>query len=183
MPGCGRAKPKDQPDVKESLRWVEGYEIVADLAETVPDTRLVVADREGDLRALIDGGPARHAGGLADPIPAQTARPPRGETRDRLAQGEPLGRWNSSCRPPGPSSAPGTPDSVSPSGDPAGASRSTGGDRNRDPGPGRTAPTGQPALVWRLLTNRPADTLEDVVQLVDWYRRRWLIEIFSGFGK
>ena len=34
-------KPKDQPDVKESLRWVEGYEIVADLAETVPDTRLV----------------------------------------------------------------------------------------------------------------------------------------------
>ena len=29
-------KPKDQPDVKESLRWVEGCEIVADLAETVP---------------------------------------------------------------------------------------------------------------------------------------------------
>ncbi|QQS53163.1 MAG: transposase [Candidatus Competibacteraceae bacterium] len=33
--------PKDQPDVKESLRWVEGYEIVADLAETVADSRLV----------------------------------------------------------------------------------------------------------------------------------------------
>ena len=47
-------KPKDQPDVKESTRWVEGYEIVADRAETVPETRLVhVADREGDLRALI----------------------------------------------------------------------------------------------------------------------------------
>jgi hypothetical protein len=53
-------KPKDQPDVKESLRWVEGYEIVADLAETVPDTRLVyVADREGDLRALIDAAARR----------------------------------------------------------------------------------------------------------------------------
>ena len=53
-------KPKDQPDVKESLRWLEGYEIVADLAETVPATRLVyVADREGDLRALLDAAARR----------------------------------------------------------------------------------------------------------------------------
>ncbi len=53
-------KPKDQPDVKESTRWVEGYQIVADLAETLPDTRLVyVADREGDLRALIDAAARR----------------------------------------------------------------------------------------------------------------------------
>ena len=38
---------EDHPDVKESIRWVEGYEIVADLAETLPDTRLVyVADRK-----------------------------------------------------------------------------------------------------------------------------------------
>ena len=42
-------------DAKESTRWVESYEIVADLAETLPDTRWVyVADREGDLWALID---------------------------------------------------------------------------------------------------------------------------------
>jgi hypothetical protein len=55
-------KPKDQPDVKESLRWVEGYAIVTDLAETVPDSRLVyVADREGDLRALIDAAARRGA--------------------------------------------------------------------------------------------------------------------------
>ena len=53
--GAGAERP---PQVKESTRWVEGYEIVADLAETVPDTRLVyVADREGDLRALIDRPP------------------------------------------------------------------------------------------------------------------------------
>ena len=31
--------PKDQPQVKESTRWMEGYEIVADWAET-PDTRM-----------------------------------------------------------------------------------------------------------------------------------------------
>lgn len=43
-------QPKDQPDVKESTRWVEGYTIVADLAERTPETRFVyVADREGDL--------------------------------------------------------------------------------------------------------------------------------------
>ena len=47
--------PKDEPQVKESTRWVEGYDRGADLAELAPDTRLVyVADREGDLRALMD---------------------------------------------------------------------------------------------------------------------------------
>ena len=52
--------PKEVPQVKESTRWVEGYEIVADLAETVSDTRLVyVADREGDLRALMDAAARR----------------------------------------------------------------------------------------------------------------------------
>ena len=33
--------PKGQPQVKESTRWVEGYEMVADLAERTSDTRLV----------------------------------------------------------------------------------------------------------------------------------------------
>ena len=52
--------PKDQPQVKESTRWVEGYEIVADLAEQTPDTRLVyVADREGDLWELMDAAERR----------------------------------------------------------------------------------------------------------------------------
>ena len=47
--------PKGVAQVKESVRWLEGYGIVADLAERVPDTRLVyVAAREGDIRALMD---------------------------------------------------------------------------------------------------------------------------------
>jgi hypothetical protein len=33
--------PKGEPQVKESARWQEGSEIVADLAAPVPDTRLV----------------------------------------------------------------------------------------------------------------------------------------------
>lgn len=53
-------KPKEHPDIKESARWVEGYTIVADLAETLPETRLVyLADREGDLRALMDAAARR----------------------------------------------------------------------------------------------------------------------------
>lgn len=39
-------------------------------------------------------------------------------------------------------------------------------------------PLGEKAIAWRLLTNRTADTLEQVVELINWYRRRWLIEIF-----
>ena len=53
-------QPKGQPDVKESTRWVEGYTIVADLAERTPATRFVhMADREGDLRALMDAAVQR----------------------------------------------------------------------------------------------------------------------------
>src|SRR5512147_3333454 len=52
--------PKAQPQVKESTRWVEGYPVVADLAEQRPDTRLVyVADREGALRELMDAAARR----------------------------------------------------------------------------------------------------------------------------
>lgn len=41
----------------------------------------------------------------------------------------------------------------------------------------------QPARVWRLLTNRPTGRLEDVVQLIDGYRKRWWIEVFAEFWK
>jgi hypothetical protein len=44
-------------------------------------------------------------------------------------------------------------------------------------------PAGEPAIEWRLLTNRMAETLEDVVQLIDWYRKRGLIEIFFRIWK
>jgi hypothetical protein len=40
------------------------------------------------------------------------------------------------------------------------------------------APQGVKPVVWRLLTNREAQTLEEAVQLIDWYRARWEIELF-----
>lgn len=37
-------------------------------------------------------------------------------------------------------------------------------------------PAGVPPVEWLLLTTLPVDTLEDAIQVVEWYRLRWLIE-------
>ena len=39
-------------------------------------------------------------------------------------------------------------------------------------------PPGVPPIEWRLLTTAPIDTVAQVLQVVDWYRARWLIEEF-----
>jgi hypothetical protein len=44
-------------------------------------------------------------------------------------------------------------------------------------------PVGQEAIEWRLLTNRKAESLEAAVEIIDWYRRRWLVEIFFRIWK
>ena len=178
--------PKDEPQVKESTRWVEGYEIVADLATPIPDTRLVyVADREGDLRALMDVAARR--GTPADwLVRAKHNRSTvAGEKLwDRLARSEPLGEVEF-LRP----AAPGRPPRVVRQtlyGQPV-----TLPARKGAPAVTVTAilareahpPVGQPAIEWRLLTNRTAETLEQVVELIDWYRRRWLIEVFFRIWK
>jgi hypothetical protein len=37
-------------------------------------------------------------------------------------------------------------------------------------------PAGEDAIEWQLITTEPIDTLAQVLQIVDWYRARWLIE-------
>jgi len=179
-------KPKDQPDVKESARWVEGYEIVADLAERTPETRLVyVADREGDLRALMDAAARR--GTPADWL--IRSKHDRNTTAgekvwDRLGRSEALGEVAFIL--------PAAPDR------PTRAVRQalyreavTLPARKGAPPVTVTAilareeqpPAGQTAITWRLLTNRTAETLEAAVERVDWHRRRWLAEIFFRIWK
>jgi hypothetical protein len=173
--------PKGEPAVKESTRWLEGYEIVAEWAAQLPDTRLVyVADREGDIRALMDLAARR--GQPADwLVRAQHDRHTAlgDKLWDRLARTEPLGEVE--FRLP---AAPGRP---------ARRVRQTLYSE-RVPLPARRGapalvvtallareahpPLGEKAIEWRLLTNRTAETLEQVVELINWYRRRWLIEIF-----
>jgi hypothetical protein len=174
-------KPKGEAAVKESVRWVEGYEIVADLAEQTPETRLVyVADREGDLRALMDTAARR--GHPADWLV-------RAVHNRNTAAGEKL--WARVER----TAALGEVDFTLPAA-PGRAARCVRQTLYREtlvlparkgaPAVPVTAilareeqpPANQPAVTWRLLTNRTAHTLEAVVELIDWYRRRWLVEIF-----
>ena len=42
----------------------------------------------------------------------------------------------------------------------------------------RTPPEGEEPIVWRLLTTEPVQTEQDLLRVVDWYRRRWMIEEF-----
>lgn len=71
--GCGRldvgTRVRDangeRGGIKESVRWIESHERVAEQAGTLPETRMVyVTDREGDIAALMQraeelGHPAR----------------------------------------------------------------------------------------------------------------------------
>ena len=79
--------------IKESTRWIEGYERVAEQAADLPGTRLVyVADRESDIVELM--AKARDLGYPADwLIRAQHNRVlPEGQRLwDHATQGEPLG--------------------------------------------------------------------------------------------
>ena len=174
-------EPKEVAQVKESTRWLEGYEIVADWAAQVPGTRLVyVADREGDIRALMDLAARR--GHPADwLVRAQHNRNTAlgDKLWDRLARTEPLGEVEFMLP-----AAPGrTARRVRQT---LYSERVTLPAQRGAPALAVTAilareehpPVGEKALEWRLLTNRLAETLEQVVELIEWYRRRWLIEIF-----
>ena len=74
MRGCGREfqdQDGHRPGLCESVRWIEGYERVAEQARQMPQTRLVyVADREGDMVELMQGARSGASGGLVDPLKA-----------------------------------------------------------------------------------------------------------------
>ena len=42
----------------------------------------------------------------------------------------------------------------------------------------RGTPPGEEPVQWGLLTTEPIDTADQVLQIVDWYRTRWMIEEF-----
>jgi IS4 transposase len=45
------------------------------------------------------------------------------------------------------------------------------------------APAGVKPIEWRLLTNRAATTPEEAIELIEWYRARWEIEILFNVLK
>lgn len=170
----------------ESVRWREGYERVAEIAQTHPETRWVyVADREADILDLMKR--AHTLGNQADWLI-------RSKHNRKLAKNE-AKLWEQVEQevaigditfylPPRP------------------------GRKGREVtqqlrckriqlGKGRKGkfevtallareqqpPPGEKPVEWRLLTNREAPTLETAAELIDWYRCRWEIEVFFNILK
>jgi hypothetical protein len=171
--------------LKESLRWIEGYERIAEMATSLPTTRLVyVADREADLMALMER--AQALGTPADWLvrAAHNRCLPEGDKLwERTTHTEPLGQiaftmasrhgvkartvrqhlWMQRVELP------------------AGKGKSVAATclvaREFD------APPGVKPIEWRLLTNRVASTLDEATELINWYRARWEIEMLFNILK
>ena len=182
-------QPKEDGDkragIKESTRWIEGYTRLAELSSSLPDTRLVyVADRESDIVELM-----RTARDLGEPVDWLV----RSQHNRALPDGDTL--WSAVM-------------AHKPVGELRFTMPSRHGQKARDvhqhiriksvtlaDGRGGELPThsviatevGAPAGVkpveWRLLTNRPIKDFQDAVQLIDWYRARWEIEMFFNVLK
>lgn len=167
-----RGKDGVRPGLKESRRWVEGYERFAGQAATLPGTRLVyLADREADMVEMMRV--ARDLGTPADwPVRAK---------HDRcLAGDDGTKRWAATTN--------GTPHGE--------ISFAMGGREKQEArevrqqlwaqrvliGDGKKEqieatcivarevepPVGVQPVEWRLLTNRSANTLEQATLLIDW---------------
>lgn len=180
-----KAANSARPGIRESLRWTEGYERIAETALTMPETRLVyVADREADIvelmqRAHAMGNPAdwlirsQHNRCLPDggKLWAEVlAQPALGEIEflmpSRHGQAARTVRQQVfAC----PISLPDGQDGRMP------ITCFIAKEIN--------APDGVKPVEWRLLTNRKAETFESIVALIDWYRCRWEIETFFNVLK
>jgi hypothetical protein len=171
--------------VRESVRWIEGYERIAATALTMPETRLVyVADREADILELM-----QRAHALGHPadwlIRSQHNRsvPDGGKLWAEVINGEALGEIEFTL--------------PSRHGQTARDVRQQLWARRISLPDGQGSrlivtcliakemapPGGVKPVEWRLLTNRNAQTLKEVVELIDWYRCRWEIETFFNVLK
>jgi len=171
--------------LRESIRWTEGYERVAELATDLPDTRLVyVADREADIMELM--ARARDLGQPADWLIRSRhnrALPEGGKLWATVTAAAPLGEVCFTLPARHGQKAREVRQQVW-------AKRVELSDGKR----GRVsatcivarevdAPAGVKPLEWRLLTNREAVTLEAAAERIDWYRARWEIERFFDILK
>jgi IS4 transposase len=166
--------------VLESMRWIESYACIAEQARTLPGTRHVcMGDRESDILALlVKARDMEYAADYLLRCQHNRVLPEGGKLWDRVMACAPLGRIRFEL--------------------PAGRGRKARTvaqevRAERVELPDRqgghlavtclivseiNAPDGVKPVVWRLLTNREAPTLEAAVELVEWYRARWEIELF-----
>ena len=173
-------KPKGEADIVESLRWTEGYERVAELAARLPGTRLVyVADREGDLRELIDlAAETGHAADYLVRAKHDRALEDGGKLRAEVGRQVPLGEVEFRLPP-----APGRKErTVTQTVRVARVELARRGGKTREVtailAREESPPPGEKPVEWLLLTNEVVETLDEACLRVAWYRKRWLVEIF-----
>ena len=175
--------------IDEGVRWVESYAHLVGLAEGLGQTRLVcVGDRESDTMALFERGQDR---GWAVDVLVRAQH-------DRVLPGKQAGKlWSKVMG----GESLGTVEFEMPAGRGRKARvvqqelraqrvvlKAAGADKAD--GPGRPAiemtcviasevnvPVGAKPVIWRLLSNRAVQTLEQAAELVEWYRARWEIEL------
>ena len=173
-----------RPGQKESGRWPEGYQRVAEMAADMPGTRLVyVADREADMIDLMRC--ARDAGTPADwLVRAKTNRalPEGAKLWSTTTAGEALGEITFTIGARGEQKGRKVRQQLwaqevaLPAGRGSVVKATCIIAREIDP------PEGAEAVEWRLLTNRSATTLAQVIELIDWYRARWEIDIYQPYN-
>jgi IS4 transposase len=166
--------------LRESRRWIEGYMRVAELAASLPQTRLVyVVDREGDIVALMaQARDLRHPADWLIRAQHDRALPAGGKLWAEVLGGEALGEIGFTL--PGRHGQ--KPRAVRQRvwakrvalADGQGGRVEVSCIVAREEG----APAGMKPVEWRLLTNRPIASFEAAVELIDWYRARWEIERF-----
>jgi hypothetical protein len=162
-------------EVCESTRWIEGYERIAEQAACLPDTRLVyVADRESDLLALMQC--AARLGHPADWLVRakhNRALPDGDKLWATASSGQPLGHICFTYVPRRGQKARHVHQTVwaKPVTLAEGITVTCIIAREEHP------PAGAKAIEWRLLTNRAASDFDAAVQMIDWYRARWEIEL------
>lgn len=175
--------------IDEGVRWVESYAHLVGLAEGLGQTRLVcVGDRESDTMALFERG---QGSGWAVDVLVRAQH-------DRVLPGKQAGKlWSKVMG----GESLGTVEFEMPAGRGRKARvvqqelraqrvvlKAAGPDKAGEPG--RPAiemtcviasevnvPVGAKPVIWRLLSNRAVQTLEQAAELVEWYRARWEIEL------
>ena len=171
--------------IKESLRWIEGYERLAELSTQLPTTRLVyVADREADIKALMVR--ARDLGIPVDWLvrsKTNRALPDGDKLWDSVIKDAPLGEIRFILPKGREHSGREVTQSVwakmveIPDGKKGVIQVSCIIAKEMNP------PAGEKPVEWRLLTNRSVETFEQAQQIIGWYLARWEIEMLFHIFK
>ena len=176
-------------EIIESQRWIDGYERVAETAASLPDTRCVyLADREADIVGLMyRAAELDHPADWLIRSKHNRVLPDGAKLWPTVRQEKALGEVQFELR--------------ARRGVKARSVRQTvhvktleipNGKKGKNKGTLSITclvasevgtPKGKKSVEWPLVTNRPVSTLTDAVQLIDWYRARWEIEMFFDILK